>query len=466
VSFTDIFIRRPVLATVVSALILIVGLQAIFSLQIRQYPELSSTTITVTTAYPGANAELIKGFITTPLQQAVASTEGIDTLISTSQQNVSTITLNLQLNADGNKAATDVLSKVSQVRGVLPAGAQDPVVVKQTGQGFALMYLSFNSDRLTAAQITDYLTRTVQPRLQTIDGVAEARILGGQTFAMRVWLDPDRMAARGVTPLDVRNALQANNFTTAAGQVKGDFVQTSINALTSLDNAEAFGRLVVATRGDTLIRLSDVSRIELGPATADASSAFDGLKAVFIGVYGTPTANPLTLIKNVHATVPDIASRLPPTLKVAVAYDSTEFIQASIDEVVKTLGEAALIVVVVIFLFLGSLRSTLIPIVTIPLSLVGVMALLLMLGFSINLLTLLALVLAMLPLLIASGAGARSRFDMGLVITAGMTVGTLFTLFVTPAVYTFVARDHAGEARAKAARAAPSATPPPADEPA
>ena len=393
-SFTDIFIRRPVLATVVSALILIVGLQAIFSLQIRQYPELSSTTITVTTAYPGANAELIKGFITTPLQQAVASTEGIDTLISTSQQNVSTITLNLQLNADGNKAATDVLSKVSQVRGVLPAGAQDPVVVKQTGQGFALMYLSFNSDRLTAAQITDYLTRTVQPRLQTIDGVAEAHILGGQTFAMRVWLDPDRMAARGVTPLDVRNALQANNFTTAAGQVKGDFVQTSINALTSLDNAEAFGRLVVATRGDTLIRLSDVSRIELGPATADASSAFDGLKAVFIGVYGTPTANPLTLIKNVHATVPDIASRLPPTLKVAVAYDSTEFIQASIDEVVKTLGEAALIVVVVIFLFLGSLRSTLIPIVTIPLSLVGVMALLLMLGFSINLLTLLALVLA------------------------------------------------------------------------
>jgi multidrug efflux pump len=393
-SFTDIFIRRPVLATVVSALILIIGLQAIFSLQIRQYPELSSTTITVTTAYPGANADLIKGFITTPLMQAVASTEGIDTLISSSQQNVSTITLNLLLNADGNKAATDVLSKVSQVRGILPDAAQDPVVVKQTGEGFALMYLSFNSERLTASQITDYLTRTVQPRLQTIDGVAEARILGGETFAMRVWLDPDRMASRGITPLDVRSALLANNFTTAAGQIKGDFVQTSINALTSLDNAAAFGRLVIAAREDTLIRLSDIARIELGPAGADSSSTFDGLKAVFIGVYGTPTANPLTLIENVRNAIPDIASQLPPTLKTAVAYDSTEFIQASINEVVKTLGEAALIVVVVIFLFLGSLRSTLIPIVTIPLSLVGVMGLLLAFGFTINLLTLLALVLA------------------------------------------------------------------------
>jgi multidrug efflux pump subunit AcrB len=229
-SFTDIFVRRPVLATVVSLLILLGGLQAFYKLQIRQFPELSSTTITITTTYPGANADLIKGFITTPLEQAVASTEGIDTLVSNSQQNVSTITLNLLLNANPDRAVADVLSKINQVKSVLPREAQDPMVVKQTGQGYALLYMSFNSKVLTASQITDYLTRVVQPRLQTIDGVANAQILGGQTFAMRIWLDPNRMAARGITPVDVRAALAANNFISAAGQIKGDWVQTSINA--------------------------------------------------------------------------------------------------------------------------------------------------------------------------------------------------------------------------------------------
>jgi len=393
-SFTDIFIRRPVLATVVSLLILLIGLQAILKLPVRQYPELSSTTITVTTSYPGANADVIKGFITTPIEQAVASTEGIDTLVSSSQQNVSTVTLNLRLNADPDRAATDVLSKVNQVKSVLPREANDPIVTKKTGEGFALMYISFNSKVMTAQQITDYLTRVVQPRLQTVDGVANAQILGGQTFAMRIWLDPNRMAALGVTPADVRAALAANNFTTAAGQVKGDFVQTSINALTSLDSAEVFGQLVVAARGDSLIRLGNIARIELGPQNADSSSVFDGLKAVFVGIYGTPTANPLSVISGVRAAMPQIQGELPVGLQSGIAYDSTEFIRASIKEVVKTLGEAAVIVIVVIFLFLGNLRSTVIPIVTIPLSLVGVMFLLLALGYSINLLTLLALVLA------------------------------------------------------------------------
>jgi hydrophobe/amphiphile efflux-1 (HAE1) family protein len=393
-SFTDIFIRRPVLATVVSLLILLVGLQALLKLPVRQYPELSSTTISITTTYPGANADLIKGFITTPIEQAVASAEGIDTLVSSSQQNVSTVTLNLLLNADPDRAVADVLSKVNQVKGVLPPESNDPVVVKQTGQGFALMYLSFNSDVMNSSQITDYLTRVVQPALQTLDGVANAEILGGQVFAMRIWLNPDRMAALGVTPGDVRTALAANNFTAAAGQIKGDFVQTSINALTSLDSAQAFAQLVVATRGDSLIRLGNVAKIELGPRSADSSSVFDGLKAVFIGIYGTPTANPLTVITNVRQAMPGLERGLPVGLKSAIAYDSTEFIRASIDEVIMTLGEAAIIVVVVIFLFLGSLRSTIIPIVTIPLSLVGVMILLLALGYSINLLTLLALVLA------------------------------------------------------------------------
>jgi hydrophobe/amphiphile efflux-1 (HAE1) family protein len=393
-TFTDIFIRRPVLATVVSLLILLIGLQAVFKLPIRQYPELSSTSITITTTYPGANANLIKGFITVPIEQAVASTEGIDTLVSSSQQDVSTVTLNMRLNANPDRAMTDVLSKINQVQSVLPREANDPLVVKKTGEDFALMYISFNSDRMTASQITDYLTRVVQPTLQTIDGVGDARILGGQPFAMRIWLDPKRMAALGITPADVRDALVANNFIAAAGQIKGDLVQTSINALTSLDNAKAFTQLVVATRGDSLIRLGNIASIELGPQSATSSSVFDGLKAVFIGIYATPTANPLSVISNVRAAFPEIQQSLPATLQAAIAYDATEFIRASIREVVKTLGEAAIIVIVVIFLFLGSLRSTVIPIVTIPLSLVGVMILVLALGFSINLLTLLALVLA------------------------------------------------------------------------
>ncbi|SME89733.1 multidrug efflux pump/multidrug efflux pump [Tistlia consotensis] len=393
-SFTDIFIRRPVLASVVSLLILLIGLQAVFSLQIREYPELSSTTITITTTYPGANADLIKGFITTPIEQAVASAEGIDTLTSTSQQNVSTVTLNLLLNANADRAVADVLSKVNQVQSVLPSEANDPIVKKQTGDSTALMYISFNSDVMTAPQITDYLTRVIQPKLQTVNGVADAQILGGQTFAMRIWLDPDKMAALQITPSDVADALARNNFTSAAGQIKGDFVQDSINAETSLDSAAAFSRLVVATRGDSLIRLRNIANIELGPESADSSSAFDGTKAVFIGVYTTPTANPLTVIQSIRDLMPEIQRQLPQGLSAAVAYDATAFINASIEEVERTLGEAAIIVVVVIFLFLGNFRSTLIPIVTIPLSLIGVMVMLQGLGFSINLLTLLALVLA------------------------------------------------------------------------
>ena len=393
-SFTDIFIRRPVLASVVSLLILLIGLASGFNLAVRQYPKITNTTITVTTIYPGANADLIKGFITVPIQQAVASAEGIDTLTSSSQQNVSIVTLNLRLDANPDRAVADVLSKIQQVKSVLPRESQDPVVIKQTGETTALMYLSFNSKVLGASQITDYLTRVVQPRLQTINGVANAQILGGQTFAMRIWLNPDKMAALGVTPVDVRNALAANNFVTAAGQVKGDFVQTNINAETSLDSAAAFGKLVVVTRGDVLIRLDDIATIELGPENADSSSVFDGLKAVFIGIFATPTSNPLTVIGDVRKAFPDIQRQLPAGMESAIAYDATKFINASIAEVEKTLLEAALIVIAVIFLFLGNLRSTLIPIVTIPLSLIGVMFALLALGYSINLLTLLALVLA------------------------------------------------------------------------
>jgi multidrug efflux pump len=392
--FTDIFIRRPVLASVVSLMILLVGLASGFNLPVRQFPKLTNTKITITTVYPGANADVIRGFITTPLLQAVASAEGIDTLTSKSNQNVSTIELNLRLDANADRAVSDVLSKIQQVKAQLPREAVDPIVIRQTGDPIALMYMSFNSTVMNASAITDYLIRVVQPRLQTIDGVANAQVFGAQTFAMRVWLKPDKMAALGITPLDVRNALAANNFITAAGQVKGDFVQTTINAETSLSDPAAFAKLVVATRGDALIRLDEIATIELGPESADSSSAFDGKRAVFVGLFANPTANPLTVIDKVRKAFPDIQRQLPPGLEGAIAYDATKFIEASIKEVVITLAEAVLIVVVVIFLFLGNLRSTVIPIVTIPLSLIGVMFALLALGYSINLLTLLALVLA------------------------------------------------------------------------
>ncbi|MCA3556129.1 efflux RND transporter permease subunit [Aestuariivirga sp.] len=392
--FTDIFVKRPVLATVVSLLILLAGLQAVFKLPIRQFPEVSDTRIEITTVYPGANADQIKGFITTPLQQAVASTEGVDTIESRSSQNVSTITLKLRLDANADRALADVLSKVNEVKGVLPEEANDPVVKRTTGAGFALMYISFKSDEMSAPQISDYLDRVVKPKLQAINGVASAEILGGSTFAMRVWLNPEKMAALGITPLDVRNALAANNFTTAAGEVKADFTQQNINAQTSLETPEQFEQLVVATRGDTVIRLGQVAAVDLGPENYDTRSAFDGLKAVFMGIQTTPDANPLTVISTVRNTMPEIQRQLPSGLEANIAYDATIFINASIWEVGKTLLEASAIVIVVIFLFLGSIRSTIIPVVTIPLSLIGVALVLVALGYSINLLTLLALVLA------------------------------------------------------------------------
>ena len=392
--FTDIFVKRPVLATVVSLLILLAGLQAVNKLPIRQFPEVSDTKIEITTLYAGANADQIKGFVTTPLQQAVASTEGIDIIESRSSQNVSTVTLKLRLDADADRALADVLSKVNEVKGELPEDASDPVVKRTTGAGFALMYISFKSDQMSSPQISDYLDRVVKPKLQAINGVASAEILGGSTFAMRVWLDPDKMASLGVTPLDVRTALAANNFTTAAGEVKAEFTQKNINAQTSLQTPQDFSNLVVATRGDTVTRLGQVATVDLGPQSYNSTSAFDGVKAVFMGIQTTPDANPLTVISNVRKAVPEIQRALPQGLEAKIAYDATEFINASIWEVGKTLGEAAVIVVIVIFLFLGNFRSTLIPVVTIPLSLVGVALVLVALGYSINLLTLLALVLA------------------------------------------------------------------------
>ncbi len=392
--FTDLYIKRPVLATVISLLILLFGLNALFKMPIRQFPKMDNTVITVTTSYPGADANLIAGFITTPLESAVASAEGIDYMTSSSTLGVSTITLTIKLGFDPQVAFTDVMSKVQQTLNVLPPESQQPVIVKSSDTSTDLLYISLDSDQMTPQQITDYATRVVRPQLETVDGVAQAEILGEQRYAMRIFMDPIKMAALHVTPADVATVLRNNNFLTAAGQTKSEFVALSIRANTDLNNPEDFGRLIVRSEDHALIRLQDIGRVELGSQNYDKSVTFDGKKAVFIGIKPTPIANPLTVIKDARKAFEEIKPQLPPSLRGLVVYDATDFIRASIREVIHTIAEAAAIVILVIFLFLGSVRSVLIPVVTIPLSLVGVCTLMMFLGYSINLLTLLAFVLA------------------------------------------------------------------------
>ena len=392
--FTDIFIKRPVLASVVSLLILFIGLRAYFDLPVRQYPRLENTVITITTAYPGASPELMQGFITQPIEQAVSSAEGLDYLTSSSTQGTSTISAYVKLNFDPSKAMTEVMAKVQQVKYLIPKEANDPVIVKSTGQTTAIMYIGFASPELQSAAISDYLSRIVQPLIATVDGVASADILGGQLFAMRIWLNPDRMAARGVSAADIQAAISANNFQAAPGQAKGLFTITNVTANTGLTSVDDFQNMVVKAQSGALVRLKDVATVELGSQSTDSSVWMNGQHAVFIGVNGTPTGNPLNIVKGVRALMPTVERTLPPTVKMAIPYDSTKFIQASIDEVIHTLALAIGIVIAVIFLFLGNLRSVMIPVVTIPLSLIGAFIIMLALGFSFNLLTLLAMVLA------------------------------------------------------------------------
>ncbi len=392
--FTDLFIRRPILATVVSLLILLVGLRAFFELPIRQYPMLSNTVITVTTAYPGASPELMQGFITTPIEQAVSSAEGIDYITSSSIQSASTVTVYVQLNYDPSKALADILAKVNQVKYLIPKEANDPVIQKQNGQGTATMYISFSSPELSGAAISDYLNRVVQPLFATVEGVASADIIGGQTFAMRLWLDPMKMAARGITADDVAAAIQANNFQSAPGQAKGYFTITNVSADTGLTDVDQFRQMVVKAKGGALVRVGDIGTVDLGAQSTDNNVLMNGEHAVFIAINATPSGNPLNIVKGIRAMMPDLERNLPPTVKMVIGYDSSKFIQASIDEVIRTLAQGVIIVVVVIFLFLGSFRAVAIPVVTIPLSLIGALSFMLALGFSINLLTLLAMVLA------------------------------------------------------------------------
>src|SRR5215469_2121639 len=393
--FTDIFVKRPVLAIVVNLVILIAGLQAIRSLSVRQYPRSDIAVIQVTTVYVGANADLVRGFITTPIERVIASADGIDYMESTSAQGLSTILVHLKINYDTTAALTQIQAKVQQVRNDLPPDAQIPVIDLQTAdQQFAAIYLGFSSNDLDQNQITDYLTRVVQPKLSAISGVQRADILGNRTFAMRLWLKPQQMAARGVSPSDVHDALAKNNYLSALGATKGSMVSVNLIANTDLRTTEEFRQMVIKQDGGTVVRLGEIADVQLGAENYDQDVRFNGQTATFMGIWVLPTANSLEVIKAVRATLPAIESQLPTGMKPGIPYDSTEYIQDAINEVLHTLGETLIIVIVVIFLFLGSFRSVLIPVVAIPISLIGAVFLMLVAGFTINLLTLLAIVLS------------------------------------------------------------------------
>jgi multidrug efflux pump len=392
--FTDLFIRRPVLATVVSLLILVLGLRSMGTLPIREYPETQNAVVTVSTTYFGADPALVSGFITTPLENSIAQANGIDYLTSSSTQGVSTIQAYLRLNYDYNKALTEINTKVNAVLNQLPREAQQPVISVAVGETIDSMYIGFNSVVLPTNKITDYLIRVVQPKLQAVDGVQTAEILGGKQFALRAWLDPQKMAAYGVTGADVNNALAANDFISAVGRTKGQMVTVELTAATGLHTVEEFRDLVIKSQNGAIVRLGDVANVTLGAEDYDTAVAFDGKSAVYIGIKVAPNANLLTVIKNVRKTFPTIQAQLPEGLNGRIVYDATKYVNSSIDEVVITLLEALLIVTMVIFLSLGSVRSVIIPTIAIPLSLIGAFFIMLVLGYSINLLTLLSLVLA------------------------------------------------------------------------
>jgi multidrug efflux pump len=393
--FTDLFVRRPVLAIVVNLVILIAGLQAIRSLSVRQFPRSDIAVVQVTTAYVGANADLVRGFITTPLERVIASADGIDYIESSSAQGVSTITVHLKLNYDTNAALTQIQAKVAQVRNDLPPEAEAPVIELETADSrFASMYLGFSSKDLDQNQISDYLTRVVQPKLSAVAGVQRADILGGRTFAMRIWLKPEKMAAMGISASQVRDALARNNYLSTLGRTKGSMVSVNLVANTDLQTAGEFRQLVVKEQDGTVVRLGDIADVVLGAENYEQDVRFDGQDATFMGVWVLPGANALEVIHRVRAAMKEVETQLPVGMKAGIPYDSTEYIESAIHEVLVTLTDTLLIVIAIIFLFLGSVRSVLIPVIAIPISLIGAVFLMKLAGFTINLMTLLAIVLS------------------------------------------------------------------------
>jgi len=393
-NFSATFIRRPVLSTVFGLLILLLGFQGLFNLQVRQYPEVEETVITVTTIYPGASAELIQGFITSPISAAVSTTENVDYVSSQSRPSASVVTVQMRLGSNPDAALTEVISKVQQVRSQLPSEAEDPIIVKGTGMQFATMYLALQNPNMSAEQVTEYIERVIRPRMSTIPGVAEVQIMGAANYSMRVWIDPVKLAARDMTAAEVLGAINASNFLAAPGKTRNEYVTHPVTMESTLQTPEAFGALPLKASGDDVVRLRDVADIELAAENSDMVVTFNGRPGTFIGVFPTPSANPLDTAEAVLKELPAIQASLPDGMSITLMYDATESISASIVEVFKTIAEAVLIVVVIILLFLGSFRSVLMPIVTIPLSLIGVCFFLFLLGYSINLLSLLAMVLA------------------------------------------------------------------------
>ncbi len=393
--FTDLFIRRPVVSTVVSLIILLAGIQAYFSLNVRQFPKSDIAVINIKTRYVGANPDLVRGFVTTPLERAIASADGIDYIESQSAQSLSIITAHLKLNFDTNAALTQVQAKIAQIRNELPPEAESPSIELTTSDSqFALMYISFYSETMESNQITDYLTRAVQPRITALNGVQKADILGARTFAMRIWLKADRMAALNLTPADVRNALSANNYLSALGGTKGSLITVNLVANTNLKSAAEFQNLVLRESKGSIIRLKDVADVVLGAENYDTDVRFSGQKAIFMGVWVLPTSNSLDVIKSVRDELPNIEKQLPTGMHVHLSYDATGYIRDALHEVLRTLSETLLIVICVIFVFLGNWRSIIVPVVAIPLSLAGALFLIQTLGFTLNLLTLLAIVLS------------------------------------------------------------------------
>jgi multidrug efflux pump len=394
-AFTDLFIQRPVVAIVVNLLIVIAGIQAWNSLNIRQYPLSENATVNISTVYVGASAELVRGFITTPLEQSIASADGIDYIESKSLQGFSMINARLKLNYEPTKALAEITAKVNQVRNELPAEAQVPAITVQSADSeFASAYISFASDILSQAEITDYLIRVVQPRLAAVAGVQRAEVLGARTFAMRIWLKPDKMAALNISPSQVREALAANNFLAAVGSTKGSLVQVNLTANTDLHSVEEFERMVIRQSDDAIVRLSDIADVNLGAEDYDTSVRYLGQTAVFMGIFPLPSANTIDVIDRVRVEIDAIAKDLPTGLEVNIGYDASEYISNAITEVTKTLGDTLLIVIIVIYLFMGSMRTALVPMFAIPVSLIGSIFLMQAFGFTLNLLTLLAIVLS------------------------------------------------------------------------
>ena len=391
--FTDIFIRRPVLAVSISLLIIILGLQAISKLAVREYPKMTTTVIQVSTVYPGADANLIQAFVTSKIEEAVAQADNVDYMSSSSRPSSSSITVKMKLNTDPNAALADVLAKVNSVRSELPSGIEDPTVTSSTG-GSGIMYISFRSNKLDASQVTDYIQRVVKPKFFTVEGVASVDIFGASEYALRIWLDPQKMAAQNLSATQVMSALSSNNVQTAAGNDNGFYVVYKNKVDTTTKSVDELSKLIVYSNGDKLVRLRDIADIELNKSSDNARAVANGSDSVVLAVNPTSSANPLTVAEKILPLYESIKNNLPDAIQTDILYDRTVAINNSIEEVVKTIIEATIIVLVVITMFIGSFRAILIPVITIPISLIGVIMMLQTLDFSINLMTLLALILA------------------------------------------------------------------------